>query len=104
MSNPLATYLEHLLHRCIIKSDFPDALKIAKVVPLQNEGDKHEPTNHRPISLLPTIGKIFEELIYKRLVQFLDRYDILSDKQFGFRKKRRTVDAIATLVETFRQL
>ena len=57
MSDPLAAYLEQLLHRCITKSFLPDALKIAKVVPLQNEGDKHEPTNHRPISLLQTIGK-----------------------------------------------
>ena len=104
MSDPLASCLERLFHRCIIKSYFPDALKIAKVVPLHKEGDKHEPTNYRPISLLPTIGKIFEKLIYNSLVQFLDRYHILSEKQFGFRNKRSTVDAIATLVETIRQL
>ena len=58
MSDPLASCLERLFHRCIIKSYFPDASKIAKVVPLHKEGDKHEPTNYRPISLLPTIGKI----------------------------------------------
>ena len=104
MSDPLASCLERLFHRCIIRSYFPDALKIAKVVPLHKEGDKHKPTNYRPISLLPTIGKIFEKLIYNRLVQFLDRYHILSEKQFGFRNKRSTVDAIATLVETIRQL
>ena len=51
----------------------------------------------------PTIGKIFEKLIYNRLVHFLDRYHILSEKQFGFWCKRSTVDAIATLVETTRQ-
>ena len=104
MSDPLASCLERLFHRCIIKSYFPDALKIAKVVPLHKEGDKHEPTNYRPTSLLPTIGKIFEKLIYNRLVQFLDRYHILNEKQFGFRNKRSTVDALATLVETIRQL
>ena len=45
MSDPLATCLEQLFHKCIIKSYFPDALKIAKVVPLYKEDDKHEPTN-----------------------------------------------------------
>ena len=104
MSDPLATCLEQLFHKCIIRSYFPDALNIAKVVPLHKEGDKFEPTNNRPISLLPTIGKFFEKLIYNRLVHFRDRYHVLSEKQSGFRSKRSTVDAIATLVETIRQL
>ena len=104
ISDPLATCVEQLFTRCIIKCYLPDALKISKVLPLHKEGDKHELTNYRPIPLLPTIGKIFEKLIYNRLVQFLDRYHILSEKQFGFWKKRSTVDANATLVGTIRQL
>ena len=100
----LATYFEQLFHRCIKKNYFPNALKIAKVVPVHKQVDELEPTNHRPISLLPTIATAFEKLIYNRLVLFFDRYNILSEKQLGFRNKRITFDAIATLVETICQL
>ena len=51
---------------------FPDELKIARVVPLFKGGDKNEIINYRPISLLPVISKIFEKLIHKRLISFLD--------------------------------
>ena len=83
---------------------FHDALKIEKVVPLHKEGDKHEPTKYRPTSLPQKIGKVFEKLISNRLVQLLDRYHILSEKQLNFRKERSTGDAIASLVVTIRQL
>ena len=88
MYDLLATFLEQLFHRCIIKSYFPDALNVAKVVLLHKEGDKHEPTNYRPFSLQPTIGKFFEKLIYNRLVYFPYRHHILREKQFGFLRKR----------------
>ncbi len=43
--------------------------------------------NYRPISLLPVISKIFEKLIHKRIMSFLDKQEVLYRKQFGFRKK-----------------
>ncbi len=50
---------------------FPDKLKIAKVIPLFKKDDENLFTNYRPISLLPTITKVFEKVIFKQLHQFV---------------------------------
>ena len=77
---------------------FPDVLKIARVIPLYKSGDINDITNYRPISLLPIISKIFEKLIHKRFVNFLDKHNVLYHKQFGFRKQHSTINALNTAV------
>ncbi len=52
---------------------FPDKLKIAKVLPLFKKDDENLFTNYRPISLLPTISKVFEKVIFKQLHQYCFR-------------------------------
>ena len=46
---------------------FPKVFKIAKVKPIYKKGDKADLNNYRPISLLPTISKIFERVIHTQL-------------------------------------
>ena len=82
---------------------FPDCLKIAKVFPLHNSGDKSISSNFRPISLLPTIAKIFEKLPQRRIISFLEKFKLLSGSQYGFRAKRSTVGAVLFLIELLRQ-
>jgi len=52
----------------------------------------------RPISLLPTLSKILEKVIQKRLYTFLNCTNVLNDMQFGFRKKHCTTDAVTKLI------
>ena len=54
--------------------------------------DLIDPNNYRPISLTNSIAKLTEKLIKNRLVSFLDKYNILNDRQSGFRAKRQTLD------------
>ena len=63
---------------------------------------KVNPINFRPISLLPTLGKILEKIILNRISNYFKEFEILNSKQFGFREKRGTVDTISTLVELIR--
>ena len=65
---------------------FPDKLKIAKVTPIYKGGKEDNITNYRPISILPCFSKIYERVMYNRLVEFLDHNQILTKEQFGFRK------------------
>ena len=61
--------VDPFLHICNIsfsKGVFPDALKIARVIPLFKSGDKHVFTNYRPVSLLPQFSKILEKLFNNR--------------------------------------
>ena len=43
---------------------FPNACKVAKLKPIFKKGKKVEPSNYRPISLLPLISKIIEEVVH----------------------------------------
>ena len=56
-------------------------------------------SNYRPISLLPTLSKVFEKVVYNRLNGYLEKFNILVPSQFGFRKKSTTCMAILDLVE-----
>ena len=80
---------------------FPSKLKIAKVVPIYKKGDRALFSNYRPVSVLPAISKLLERLMYNRLYDFIVRYDLLSDNQFGFRKNHSTYMAISMLLEKF---
>ena len=78
---------------------FPDMFKIAKVVPIFKGGDHSKLVNYRPVSVLPAVSKILERLMYNRIVQFVDKYSLLSKWQFGFRSHKSTQDAIAYFVD-----
>ena len=77
----------------------PVELKIARVVPLFKAGDKSIFSNYRPISVLPSFSKILEKLLYNGLIDYLSKYKILSDNQFGFRKHHSTKYALALLYD-----
>ena len=87
----LAPVLTKLFRRCMSSGNFPSCWKVASVVPVPKKScDTSQPSNYRPISLLPIIGKIFESVVNAHLVKHLEQQDLLSDKQFGFRKSRST--------------
>ena len=78
---------------------FPDQLKIAKVRPIHKSDDKLALNNYRPISVLPVLSKILEKLMYKRLLNYLHKCEILTDKQYGFRQNHSTYMAIIDIVD-----
>ncbi|KAL1487554.1 hypothetical protein ABEB36_015773 [Hypothenemus hampei] len=54
----------------------------------------NEVTSYRPISLLPTISKLFEKILLKRLKPVIDNNKIIPDHQFGFRERHSTIDQV----------
>lgn len=78
---------------------FPVNMKTAKVIPLYKNGDKNVFSNYRPVSLLPQFSKIFEKLFVTRLDKFIERYNILSNNQYGFRTNHSTSMALMELIE-----
>ena len=63
---------------------------VAKVSPIHKTGERNDANNHRPISVLPTMPRIFEKLIYEQLYDYLSKNDILDSRQSGFRSLHST--------------
>ena len=59
-------------------------------------------SNYQPISLLSNIEKIYEKILYTRLIDFLDTNKVIYLKQFGFHKADSTVHSLINLVERIR--
>ena len=75
-------------------------MKVAKILPLHKGDSVLREGNYRPISLLPIFSKIFERLIYNRLIEFIDKHTILSELQFGFQKNKSTEQAVSAILST----
>lgn len=86
------------INDCLAQGLFPDTLKIAKVKPIYKSGNKTDPGNYRPISVLPVISKVFERIIYCRLFEYLNQKKFFSENQYGFRPKSSTLSATVDLV------
>jgi hypothetical protein len=55
--------------------------------------------NYRPISILPAFSKVFERIMYDRLLQHIETNNILTDEQFGFRTSSSTDKASYKLID-----
>ena len=90
----LAPVVAHLINCSQREGIFPENAKIARVIPIyKNKGSKQMYENYRPISLLPIFSKIIERLIYNKVFEFLVRYEIIFDSQYGFRRGHNTTHA-----------
>ena len=88
-----------IINRSFSTGVFPDSLKIGKIIPIHKKGCNRTPSNYRPITISPFLGKLFEKIMYARLIEHINSNNILSAHQFGFRKHMSTFDAIMQLTE-----
>ena len=91
--------LVYIFNISLVTGTVPEVMKVAKVIPLFKKGNKEELNNYRPISLLSSISKVLEKIIYSRTVDFLKTHKILSNHQFGFREKHCTSHALLTFLD-----
>ena len=94
VSKHIVKPLTHVYNLSFVTGIAPSELKKAVVTPIFKSNDKESFSNYRPISVLSCFSKILEKLMYKSVVKFLDKHSILSENQYGFRKKRSTNLAI----------
>ena len=88
-----------LINQVLNTGIFPDELKIAKVIPLFKKYDPKLLKNYRPISLLPTISKVVEKIIFTQLSTYFNENKLIFDNQYGFRPKHSTEYAALELVD-----
>ena len=76
----IITPLHYLINLSLETGFVPSELKLTKIVPVFKDGNCHEFTNYRPISLLSSLSKLFEKIVYKQLYRFLNINEILYTK------------------------
>ena len=85
-SNILCTVIANICNLSIKLASFPDKCKVAKIKLLYKKGLKTDPKNVRPISRLPLISKIIEQIIHNQTMNLLSDNNVLYKYQPGFRK------------------
>lgn len=100
VAKPLLKPLVHLINSSLITGIFPENLKMSKVVPIFKKGEKSELGSYRPVSLLPSISKIYERVMYNRLVKHLQNNNLFDTEQHGFRKGRSVITALIEFSES----
>lgn len=98
-ADSLAEILSDIINSSFLTGIVPNETKIAKVTPIYKAGTKTNESNYRPISNLPVFSKIMEKALFNRMVNYLDKFNMLSMHQFGFRPNNSTFMPIINLVD-----
>lgn len=93
----------HIFNQLITKSEFPNAWKIAKVIPLNKIKDPQKLSDFRPISVLPAISKVFEKIIKDQICSHLNCHKLLFCKQSAYRSGCSTTTAILDIIDDFKR-
>ena len=96
----LSVVISHMINQAFTLGVFPRSLKSGIIVPIfKKKGEKNDVSSYRPISKLSYLSKIFEKVIYSRLINHFLLNNIISPCQFGFQKNVSTLDAIVHFTE-----
>jgi TPP-dependent 2-oxoacid decarboxylase len=91
ISRKTTVQLTYIINSVLKLNHFPDQYKTAIVVPIPKAGKSlNKKDNFRPISLLNSISKVIEKIMYRRFNTFLDEHNITQDSQFGFKNHHST--------------
>ena len=89
--------LTDLFNLSLKSLEFPDDWKLVKVIPVFEARERNNPNNYRPISVLSTVSRVFEKLVYEQVYHYLVINNILDPRQSGFRSLHSTVTALLDL-------
>ena len=74
--NYYAEPLTYLINQSISQGIFPEELKLAKVLPIFKCEDEQLLQNYRPISILPFFSKVFEKIMSKYIIEFMEENEL----------------------------
>ena len=99
ISHLISAPLNDIFNSSLLQGEFPNLLKVGKIIPIFKKNEKTDPKNYRPVTILPCISKIIERLMYNRLYQFFFENSIICNNQYGFQKNKSTQQAILNFLQ-----
>ena len=86
------------------KGECPADWKIANVTPIHKKGDRTDPSNYRPVSLTSQVCKVLESLVRTRVIEHLDRNNLINEAQHGFCEGRSCLTNLLETLEAWTQI
>ena len=96
-SDSIVPSLYYLFNKILSSSIYPESWTLGQIIPIFKSGVPTDPANYRGITTSNCIGKLFANIINKRITEHLTRFNIIRDEQIGFRQHFRTSDHIFVL-------
>ena len=93
-SNTLCKSFTVLFNKSLADGVFPRTWKLANVSPVYKKGNKSGKVNYRPISLLSNMSKVLDNIVFKRLYEYLTENRLLTENNSGFKKKDSTTNQL----------
>ena len=93
----LLKLLEKIFNKSLNEGVFPELMKLADICPLFKSKLDNDANNYRPISLLMTISKVLEKIVYQRTYCFMESTGQIYNSQYGFRSQHSCESAVAEL-------
>ena len=97
----ISSHLSHLVNHCLHVREFPDIMKLADVSSLYKKHDNLKKDNYRPVSVLPSLSKIYERVMGQQLSDFFDK--IFSVLLSAFRKRYSCQSTLLNMIEHFKK-
>ena len=88
--DPLIKPLTLLINQTLSTGIFPSELKVSRVKPLFKRGKSSLFSNYRPISLLASLSKIYEYVVFEQLSAYMETNRLFYSDQYGFRPGHST--------------
>lgn len=86
--------ITHIINWCIVTSSFPKLWNIARISPISKVNEPRCDADHRPVSILPTLSKVFERLVPHQLIEYINKEALLSPTISGFRMGHSTTSVL----------
>src|SRR5260221_7694543 len=88
-----------LFRRSLGTGEIPQDWKNANVTPIYKSGARWDAGNYRPVSLTVVLCKVFESILREEMVKYLDRWDLIGNNQYGFRKGRSCLNNLLLFLD-----
>ena len=95
----ISHHLSNIFNLCLNQGYFPDELKLGRITPIHKKGSKLLVNNYRPVCNLSPFSKIFERIVYNRMLEYIQKFNVFSKTQFGFRKEMGTETALVEFTD-----
>ena len=94
----ITSSLTMLFNKIVTTGTFPRLWKEANVTPIYKKGDRQNKKNYRPVSLLSTVGKTLERIIFNKMYSYCESNGHLTWRNSGYRKRDSTINQLTYIV------